>query len=182
MSFKFVVGDSYDDSVVLLDVLSGEHGYTRRERVLIYAVAAGVGLSGIAAGVGGWREDPALGGLMMLIAIGMALLFWHQASCRTTFSRDAIEHRGPLKRWSLRAGDVQRFELASTRGGWLLVLNAIDGKQRTIELTSSMEAALSTLYPGFFGQVVFSKVVGMIAYSLLAVAIVAFVVLVVAIN
>jgi hypothetical protein len=184
---KYDIAESYADVQALLGVLAGAHRQRRSDYRANVITGVLVGAMVIWAAFVGWEEaenaSERLGAMALaLFGVGFPLALWIGGLTEYAFTPHSIEQRNPLWRsWTLAAADVHRVTVEFTNQ-WVMIITANTGQTRRFPIVESMSVALGTLYPSVFGPsqpLRLPKRLGYIMYTMLAVVILAFVILVI---
>lgn len=177
-----LIGESYEDTKILLDRLAGEHRMSRP--AAIASVVGGILMAGVLAGLAftnrSQSHTPAdFLTLLILVCLAVAVVLGLTMSAFSvsTFTPDGVSRRGLFGSGTVAAGEISKIFLALDRGQ-ALIFHTMDGRKLSIPIVTSMQAPLARIYPGMFGPVVLPRSVGRVAYAVLALVVIAFIVLV----
>lgn len=179
---KYEIATSYADIQALLKVLDGVHRQNASERRANMITGVLFGSAMIWAAFLSWDEsgEPLVAGAMALLGVGFPLALWISGRTQYVFSPHAIEKTNPLwTSWKVAVADVHHVAVEFTNE-LLLIITTNTGRTRQIPIVDSLSIALGTLYPELFSPsqpLHLPKRVGYRAYTILAMAILAFVVL-----
>ena len=182
---KFDIAESHGDVQVLLEVLSGTHRQKKSDHRGNVITGVLIGAAMVWAAFSAWEQageiTAQMGAVVLgLFGIGFPLALWISGRTEYSFTPQAIAQRNPLwLSWTVAAGDVYRIAVEFTQQ-WVMIITTHTDQTRRIPIVESMSIALGNLYPELFGPsrpVRFSKRLGYVMYTILALTIIAFTIL-----